>query len=108
MLWIADNHSFNFIHYSTRTVMVSKERKAELIAQYGGSVTNTGSPEAQVAILTEHINMLQVHLDTHKKDHASRRGLIQLVNKRRTLLNFLSSRDIKRYRAILASLSLRK
>lgn len=63
---IAYNHSFNFIHYSTCTVMVSKERKAELIAQYGGSVTNTGSPEAQVAILTEHINMLQVHLDTHR------------------------------------------
>ncbi|MFM8568283.1 MAG: 30S ribosomal protein S15 [Candidatus Kapaibacterium sp.] len=88
--------------------MVSKERKAELIAQYGGSTTNTGSPEAQVAILTEHINLLQSHLDTHKKDLASRRGLIRLVNKRRTLLNFLQSRDIKRYRAIIASLSLRK
>ncbi len=88
--------------------MVSKERKAELIAQYGGSTSNTGSPEAQVAILTEHINLLQSHLDTHKKDHSSRRGLIRLVNKRRTLLNFLQSRDVKRYRAIIASLSLRK
>lgn len=88
--------------------MVSKERKAELIKQYGGSDTNTGSPEAQVAILTEHINLLTGHLEVHKKDHSSRRGLIQLVNKRRTLLGYLQKKDIARYRAIIAALNLRK
>lgn len=88
--------------------MVSKERKAELIKQYGGSGSNTGSPEAQVAIITEHINLLTGHLEQHKKDHSSRRGLIHLVNKRRTLLNYLMKKDITRYRAVIAALGLRK
>ncbi|MBX7156361.1 MAG: 30S ribosomal protein S15 [Candidatus Kapaibacterium sp.] len=88
--------------------MVSKERKAELIKQYGGNESNTGSPEAQIAILTEHINLLTGHLQSHKKDHSGRRGLIQLVNKRRTLLNYLQNNDISRYRSIISALSLRK
>lgn len=88
--------------------MVTKERKAELIKQYGGSESNTGSPEAQIAILTEHITLLTGHLEVHKKDHSGRRGLIQLVNKRRVLLNYLIKNDISRYRAIVSALSLRK
>lgn len=88
--------------------MLTKERKAELIAQYGGSPTNTGSPEAQIALLTEHINKLTEHLALHKKDHHSRRGLIGLVNKRRRLLNYLQRTDIERYRRIVEELNLRK
>ena len=88
--------------------MVTKERKAELIKQYGGTDQNTGSPEAQIAILTEHISLLTGHLEVHKKDHSSRRGLLHLVSKRRKLLNFLQKRDITRYRTIIASLNLRK
>ncbi len=88
--------------------MLTKERKAELIAQYGGSPTNTGSPESQIALLTEHINKLTEHLAIHKKDHHSRRGLIGLVNKRRRLLNYLQRTDIERYRRIVEELNLRK
>jgi small subunit ribosomal protein S15 len=88
--------------------MLTKERKAELIAQYGGSPTNTGSPEAQIALLTEHINKLTEHLMVHKKDHHSRRGLIGLVNKRRRLLKYLQRKDIERYRRIVEELNLRK
>jgi small subunit ribosomal protein S15 len=88
--------------------MLTKERKAELIAQYDGSPTNTGSPEAQIALLTEHINKLTEHLMVHKKDHHSRRGLIGLVNKRRRLLKYLQRKDIERYRRIVEELNLRK
>jgi len=88
--------------------MLTKERKAELIAQYGGSPINTGSPEAQIALLTEHINKLTEHLMVHKKDHHSRRGLIGLVNKRRRLLKYLQRKDIERYRRIVEELNLRK
>jgi small subunit ribosomal protein S15 len=88
--------------------MVSSARKAELAQQHGGSTTNTGKPEVQIAILTEHINALSGHLDTHKKDNHSRRGLLQLVGQRRKLLAYLQNNDIMRYRAIVAALSLRK
>lgn len=88
--------------------MVSKERKAEIVAQHGGSGANTGKPEVQIALLTEHIQLLAQHCEQHKKDHHSRRGLIQLVGKRKNLLGYLAKTDIQRYRAIVAALSLRK
>jgi small subunit ribosomal protein S15 len=88
--------------------MLTKERKAELIAQFGGSPLNTGLPEAQIAILTDHINQLTEHLALHKKDHHSRRGLIGLVNKRRRLLKYLQRVDLERYRRIVEQLNLRK
>jgi small subunit ribosomal protein S15 len=88
--------------------MVSKERKAELAHQYGGAEANTGKAEVQIAIMTEHINALSGHLEQHKKDNHSRRGLLQLVGQRRKLLAYLQHNDITRYRAIVAALSLRK
>lgn len=88
--------------------MISKERKAELTKQHGGTAHNTGKAEVQIAILTEHINLLSGHLEQHKKDNHSRRGLLQLVGQRRKLLAYLQNSDISRYRAIIAALSLRK
>lgn len=88
--------------------MVTQERKAELIKQFGGSDKNTGKPEVQIALLTEHINALSGHLEKHKKDNHSRRGLLQLVGQRRKMLSYLQGSDISRYRAVVAALSLRK
>jgi small subunit ribosomal protein S15 len=88
--------------------MLTKERKQEITKQYGGSDANTGKPEVQIAMLTEHIKLLSVHCEQHRKDHHSRRGLIQLVGKRKNLLGYLAKTDIQRYREILASLGLRK
>lgn len=88
--------------------MVTQERKAELIKQFGGSEKNTGKPEVQIALLTEHINALSGHLEKHKKDNHSRRGLLQLVGQRRKMLSYLQGSDINRYRAVVAALSLRK
>jgi small subunit ribosomal protein S15 len=88
--------------------MVTNERKAELAQQFGGSEKNTGKTEVQIAITTEHINALSKHLETHKKDNHSRRGLLKLVGHRRKLLAYLQSNDITRYRSVVAALSLRK
>jgi small subunit ribosomal protein S15 len=88
--------------------MVSKERKLQLAKQYGGSQRNTGKAEVQIAILTEHINALSAHLEQHKNDNHSRRGLLKLVGHRRKLLAYLQHKNIERYRAIVAALSLRK
>ncbi len=88
--------------------MIYQEQKAEIIQKHGGSPANTGVSEVQVAIFTARINDLTHHLESHKKDHHSRRGLIQLVSKRRKLLSYLSRTDITRYRQIIAALSLRK
>ena len=87
---------------------VSKERKAELTAQFGNSPVDTGNPKVQVAILSERIRNLTEHLKVHKKDHHTRRGLLMLVGKRRRLLTYLKERDINRYRAIVKALGLRK
>lgn len=88
---------------------MTKERKQELIAAYATHEGDTGSPEVQIALLTERINHLNdEHLNTHKKDHHSRRGLLMMVGKRRSLLNYLKSQDIERYRALVAKLGLRK
>ncbi|MBU3741726.1 MAG: 30S ribosomal protein S15 [Candidatus Kapabacteria bacterium] len=88
--------------------MVTKERKLEIVRQHGGSEANTGKPEVQIALLTEHINLLSQHCEQNKKDHHSRRGLIMMVAKRKNLLSYLAKNDVKRYRGILAALGLRK
>ena len=87
---------------------MTKERKQELIAKYGRGTNDTGSPEVQIALLTERINHLTDHLRTHKKDHPSRRGLFMMVGKRRGLLDYLIKTDIERYRSIIAELGIRK
>ncbi len=84
------------------------ERKQEIIEQYRIHETDTGSPEVQIAILTERINHLNEHLKMFKKDHHSRRGLLKMVGQRRGLLNYLTKVDIERYRAIVEKLGLRK
>ena len=85
-----------------------KEAKSVLIEQYRTHTKDTGSPEVQIALLSERINYLTTHLKSHVKDHASRRGLIMMVNKRRRLLDYLNRRDPDRYREIVERLSLRK
>ena len=88
--------------------MAATINKQEIIAKYGRTPNDTGSPEVQIAILTKRINDLTEHLKTHKKDHHSRRGLLKMVGHRRNLLNYLAKKDIERYRAIVAKLGLRK
>ena len=88
--------------------MISKESKAEIIAKYKRDEKDTGSPEVQIALLTERINELTEHLKVHKKDNHSRRGLLKMVGKRRNLLNYLAKKDVNRYREIVAILGLRK
>ena len=85
-----------------------REAKSMLIEQYRAHVKDTGSPEVQIALLSERINYLTTHLKLHLKDHASRRGLIMMVNKRRRLLDYLNRREPDRYRDIVERLSLRK
>lgn len=87
---------------------LTKERKAELVAKHGRGEADTGSPEVQVALMTERINELTEHLRTHRKDHHSRRGLLMLVGKRRRLLRYLERNDVERYRALVAELGLRR
>lgn len=87
---------------------MDKERKQEIIKQYGRSEGDTGSPEVQVALLTERINHLTQHLKEHKGDHHSRRGLLMMVGKRRALLDYLAKQDIERYRELIVELGLRK
>lgn len=82
--------------------------KQEIIAKFGRTPNDTGSPEVQIALLSERITMLTEHLKEHKKDHHSRRGLLKMVGQRRGLLNYLKDLDIERYRALIAELGLRK
>ena len=84
-----------------------KERKEEIIKTYAVHEGDTGSPDVQIALLTERINHLNEHLKTHKKDHHSRRGLLKMVGVRRSFLNYLMKNDINRYRAIVEKLGLR-
>ena len=88
--------------------MISKEPKAEIIEKYKRDEKDTGSPEVQIALLTERINELTEHLKVHKKDNHSRRGLLKMVGKRRNLLNYLAKKDVNRYREIVEKLGLRK
>ena len=88
--------------------MMLKEEKNAVMQKYATHEGDTGSPEVQIALLTQRINHLNEHLKLHKKDHHSRRGLLKMVGQRRGLLNYLKEKDIERYRAIVASLNLRK
>ncbi|HUE46014.1 MAG TPA: 30S ribosomal protein S15 [Aestuariivirgaceae bacterium] len=87
---------------------ITTERKASLIKDFGAAETDTGSPEAQVAILTERIKNLTEHFQTHKKDNHSRRGLLKLVSTRRTLLDYVRKKDVARYRALIERLGIRR
>ena len=87
---------------------MDKARKQEIINTYARHEGDTGSPEVQVAILTERINDLTEHLKTHKKDHHSRRGLFLMIGQRRGLLNYLMGQDIERYRDLIKKLGLRR
>ena len=87
---------------------MTKERKAEILKTYARSEGDTGSPEVQIALLTERIAELTEHLKVHKKDNHSRRGLFMMVSDRRKLLNYLQEKDIERYRDIIAKLGIRK
>ena len=88
--------------------MTTKERKAEIIKEFGNSDGDTGSPEVQVALLTERIRDLTEHLKVNQKDHHSRRGLLKMVGQRRNLLEYLKKNDIERYRSLIERLGLRK
>ena len=88
--------------------MITKEQKAEIIAQFGNGEGDTGSPEVQVALLTARINDLNEHFKNHPHDHHSRRGLLKMVGQRRNMLAYLKSKDIERYRAVVQKLGLRK
>lgn len=81
--------------------MISKEKKAEIIATYGRKEGDTGSPEVQIALLTERINELNAHLKENQKDHHSRRGLLKMVGQRRNLLAYLKKNDLEGYRSLI-------
>ena len=82
--------------------------KAEIVEKHGSSDTDTGSPEVQIALLTDRISHLTEHLKVHKKDHHSRRGLLMLVGRRRRMLDYLRDIDVERYRTLIAELGLRR
>ena len=88
--------------------MLSTDRKTELIGSYKTHDADTGSPEVQVAILSERINYLTEHFKTHAKDHHSRRGLLMLVGRRRRFLNYLQKTDLEGYRSLIRELGLRR
>jgi small subunit ribosomal protein S15 len=88
--------------------MITPERKKELIAQYATSESDSGSPEVQIAILSERISNLTEHFKTHAKDNHSRRGMIKMVSQRRGLLDYVKAKDSKRYEAIIGKLGLRR
>ena len=88
--------------------MLAKEQKSAIIAEYGKTPNDTGSPEVQIALLTTRINELNDHLKVHAKDHHSRRGLLKMVGQRRRLLAYLKEKDIERYRSLIERLGLRK
>ena len=87
---------------------LTKDKKQELVGKHGRQDTDTGSPEVQVAMLTERINELTEHLRTHVKDHHSRVGLLKMVGRRRRLLRYLERNDLERYRSLVTELGLRR
>src|SRR6266496_5821928 len=87
---------------------ITKDRKTDIIGQFRREATDTGSPEVQIALLTARITELTEHLRSHKKDHASRRGLLKMVSKRSGLLTYLRNKDRSRYLAVIGRLGLRK
>jgi small subunit ribosomal protein S15 len=88
--------------------MLSKDRKTEIIDRFKKHDVDTGSPEVQIGILTERINVLTEHLKIHSKDHHSRRGLLKMVGHRRRLLDYLQKQDVERYRTVVKDLGLRR
>ena len=88
--------------------MISKEQKEQIVAQYGRTAGDTGSPEVQIAILTARIQELTEHLKENPKDHHSRRGMLKMIGQRRGLLSYLKEIDIERYRSLIERLGLRK
>ena len=88
--------------------MLAREQKQAIIGQYRAHESDTGSPEVQIAILSERIGQLTEHFKTHAKDHASRRGLLMLVSKRRRLLDYLKKYDTERYKDVIQKLGIRK
>jgi small subunit ribosomal protein S15 len=88
--------------------VLAREQKQSVIDQYRTHASDTGSPEVQIAILSERIGQLTEHFKTHKKDHASRRGLLMLVSKRRRLLDYLKKYDTERYKDVISKLGIRK
>lgn len=89
-------------------VYLTKEKREEIFAEYGGSPTNSGSTEAQVALFTYRIQELSEHLKVHRKDHSSRKALLTLVGRRKKTLEYLKRKDLEGYRALIAKLGLRK
>jgi len=89
-------------------VVLTPERKAEIVKEFGKSEADTGSPEVQIALLSARIDYLTEHFKSHPKDHHSRVGLLKLVGKRKQLLSYLRSKDVQRYRDIITKLGLRK
>jgi small subunit ribosomal protein S15 len=87
---------------------ITKEKKTEVIKKYKRKDSDTGSPEVQIAVLTERINTLLSHLKGNRKDHHSRRGLLMMVGRRKRLLNYLHRKDLKRYNSLATSLGLKK
>jgi small subunit ribosomal protein S15 len=98
----------HFVKGGKKKVVFSTEEKKNLIERFKLHESDTGSPEVQVGLLTHRISYLTEHLKIHKKDHHSRRGLLMLVGRRRRLLNYVKSKDINRYRAIIESLGLKR
>ena len=88
--------------------MITPERKKEVIAEYATKKDDTGSPEVQIAVLSERISNLTEHFKTHAKDNHSRRGMIKMVSQRRGLLDYIKTKDTKRYEAIISKLGLRR
>ncbi|HEX3818915.1 MAG TPA: 30S ribosomal protein S15 [Candidatus Sulfotelmatobacter sp.] len=88
--------------------MLATEQKKSIIGQYGRDESDTGSPEVQIALLSERIGQLTEHFKTHQKDHGSRRGLLMLVSKRRSLLDYLKKYDTERYKTVITKLGIRK
>ena len=89
-------------------MVIERDRKVQLVSEYRTHETDTGSPEVQIALLTEKINHLAEHLRLHKKDHTSRRGLLKMVGKRSTLLKYLTKKDRGRYLQVIEKLGIRK
>ena len=87
---------------------MTKDEKAEIIKKYGGNEKDSGKTEVQIALLTKRLNDLTEHFNAHAKDHHSRRGLMMMVGKRRRLLDYLTKKDIERYRVIIKDLNIRK
>jgi small subunit ribosomal protein S15 len=88
--------------------VLAAERKQQIISQHATHANDTGSPQVQIAVLSERIGELTEHFKTHKKDHASRRGLLMMVSRRRRLLDYLKSHDSEAYKQVIAKLGLRK